>query len=97
MPTPPRLPAVPVDQSVTPDGKSVVCLECGQAMALLKRHLRFDHDLNEDDYRARWGLAPNHPLVAPALGKARAEDGWGVPAEAVKLFASSDSRATRGS
>jgi ROS/MUCR transcriptional regulator protein len=74
--TPPRQPAVPIDQSLTPDGESVVCLECGRQAPILKRHLHFDHHLTEDEYRKRWGLAPDHPLVAPSVEAAQAMPGW---------------------
>jgi hypothetical protein len=54
----------------------------------VERHLHFDHGMSEVDYRARWGLSPGHPLFAPAIGKAKAEDGWGFPAEALRFFGS---------
>jgi predicted transcriptional regulator len=59
--TPPRQPAVPIDQSLTPDGESVVCLECGRLAPILKRHLYFDHHLTEDEYRKRWGACARSP------------------------------------
>lgn len=62
-------PAVPVDQSVRPG--AVVCLECGLALQMLKRHLRTAHALDVAAYRARWGLAKHHPLTAPAYSHAR--------------------------
>lgn len=54
---------VPLDQSVTPD--HVVCLEDGKTFKTLKRHLRAAHGLTEQQYREKWGLADDHPLVAP--------------------------------
>lgn len=58
-----REPAVPVRSSVKPD--HVTCLECGRKMKMLKRHLMADHGLTTEEYRERWGLAQDHPLVAP--------------------------------
>lgn len=58
-----REPAVSVRGSVRPD--HVTCLECGRKMKMLKRHLTADHGLTTEEYRQRWGLAPDHPLVAP--------------------------------
>lgn len=58
-----REPAVPVRASVRPD--HVTCLECGRKMKMLKRHLTADHGLTTEEYRQRWGLAADHPLVAP--------------------------------
>ena len=58
-----REPAVSVRGSVRPD--HVTCLECGRKMKMLKRHLTADHGLTTEEYRQRWSLAPDHPLVAP--------------------------------
>lgn len=65
------VPAVPVKASIKP-GK-VTCLECGRSMKMLKRHLSVDHELTPEAYRARWGLAHDHALVAPDYAKRRAE------------------------
>lgn len=71
-PTPePASPAVPLKKSVTPD--YIVCLEDGKTFKSLKRHLRTDHDLTPDEYRARWGLPKEYPMVAPAYAAARSE------------------------
>src|SRR6478736_4170649 len=56
-------PAVSIRSSVKPD--HVVCLEDGKKMKMLKRHLMTDHGLTPDEYRARWGLASDYPMVAP--------------------------------
>ena len=56
-------PAVSVRASVKPD--AITCLECGEKMKMLKRHLTADHGLTTEEYRQRWGLAADHPLVAP--------------------------------
>ena len=62
-------PAVPVRQSVKAD--HLVCLECGQRFALLKRHLRVDHQTTPLEYRRKWGLPPTYPVVAPDYAKVR--------------------------
>ena len=59
----PLEPAVSIRASVRPD--HVTCLECGKKLTLLKRHLMTDHGLTPDEYRQRWNLAGDHPLVAP--------------------------------
>lgn len=64
-------PAVSVRSSVKPD--YVVCLECGKKMKMLKRHLATDHGMTTDEYRARWSLNADHPLVAPNYAKTRRE------------------------
>ena len=56
-------PAVPVPRSVTDD--HIVCLECGKKLKMLKRHLMTDHGLTPETYRAKWGLWPDYPMVAP--------------------------------
>ena len=56
-------PAVSVRASVKND--HIVCLEDGKKMKMLKRHLMTDHGLTPDEYRARWGLASDYPMVAP--------------------------------
>ncbi len=59
---PERQPAVPVRKSVLPD--HIVCLEDGQTMSTLKRHLRTSHNLTPEEYRQRWGLPHDYPMVA---------------------------------
>ncbi len=56
-------PAVPVRKSVFAD--YVICLECGKKQKMLKRHLKTAHNVTPDQYRERWGLAPEYPMVAP--------------------------------
>lgn len=63
-------PAVPINKSVTPD--AVTCLSCGRKFSMLKRHLRADHGVSAEQYRARWGLASTYPMVAPNYSKRRA-------------------------
>jgi predicted transcriptional regulator len=62
-------PAVDVRKSVFPD--HLVCLEDGATMTMLKRHLRSAHDLTPEQYRARWDLPENYPMVAPDYAKVR--------------------------
>jgi predicted transcriptional regulator len=56
-------PAVAVRRSVTPD--YLICLEDGKKLKMLKRHLRSTYDLTPDEYRAKWGLPADYPMVAP--------------------------------
>jgi predicted transcriptional regulator len=62
-------PAVPVTKSVFPD--HIVCLEDGKQMTMLKRHLMTEHNLTVDQYRAKWGLPANYPMVAPNYAETR--------------------------
>ncbi len=64
-------PAVSIRNSVKPE--HVVCIECGQKLKMLKRHLMTDHQLTPDLYRARWKLASDHPMVAPNYAEKRRE------------------------
>lgn len=64
-------PAVPIKRSVTPD--FIICLEDGKKFKSLKRHLRSVYDLTPDDYRDKWGLPRDYPMVAPAYAAARSE------------------------
>ena len=54
---------MPIRRSVTDD--HIVCLEDGKKLKTLKRHLMTDHGLTPEEYRARWGLKPDYPMVAP--------------------------------
>ena len=65
----PRIPAVPIRRSVTPD--AVVCLECGWKGQTLRRHLTSAHDLTPNEYRTRWDLPTTHALTAPSYTKRR--------------------------
>lgn len=62
-------PAVSVRSSVKPD--YVVCLEDGLKMKMLKRHLMTDHGMTPDQYRQKWGLGPDYPMVAPNYAEQR--------------------------
>jgi len=62
-------PAVPVKKSVTPE--YIICLEDGKKFKSLKRHLRTHYDMSPEEYREKWGLARDYPMVAPAYAAAR--------------------------
>ncbi len=66
-----REPAISARASVKPD--SVTCMECGFKGKMLKRHLMTDHGLSPQEYRARWNLSADHPMVAPNYAAQRAE------------------------
>jgi predicted transcriptional regulator len=62
-------PAVPIRSSVKPD--YIVCLEDGKKLKMLKRHLMTSYGLTPDEYRAKWGLPADYPMVAPNYAEAR--------------------------
>src|SRR3989337_1738899 len=62
-------PAVTVKKSITPD--YLICLEDGKKFKSLKRHLRTEYDMSPEEYRAKWGLPPDYPMVAPTYSEAR--------------------------
>lgn len=70
-PTEPQQPAVPIKKSIQPD--YIVCLEDGRTFKSLKRHLRAKYNLSPEQYRAKWGLPPEYPMVAPNYAKARSD------------------------
>jgi predicted transcriptional regulator len=70
-PTPALVPAVPIKKSITPD--HIVCLDDGKKFKSLKRHLRTTYDLTPEQYRAKWDLPRDYPMVAPNYAKARSE------------------------
>ncbi|MDJ0825021.1 MAG: MucR family transcriptional regulator [Rhodobacter sp.] len=70
-PEAPPTPAVPIDASVTPD--AIICLEDGKPFKTLKRHLRTAYDMSPEEYRERWGLSKDYPMVAPNYSAKRAE------------------------
>ena len=63
------LPAVSVKKSVFPD--YIICLEDGKKLKMLKRHLKTAYDMSPKEYRDRWGLAADYPMVAPNYAKHR--------------------------
>jgi len=67
----PKEPAVPVRRSITPD--FLICLEDGRKFKSLKRHLRTKYNMTPDDYRTKWGLGKDYPMVAPNYAKARSD------------------------
>lgn len=62
-------PAVPIKKSVTDE--YLICLEDGRQMKMLKRHLETAYDMTPADYRAKWGLPHDYPMVAPAYARKR--------------------------
>ena len=71
-PTPAELtPAVPIKTSVTDD--YIVCLEDGKKLKMLKRHLMTAYGMTPEEYRAKWGLKPDYPMVAPNYAAKRQE------------------------
>jgi predicted transcriptional regulator len=64
-------PAVPIRKSVTPD--HIVCLEDGKKLKILKRHLKTAYNMTPEEYRARWRLPPDYPMVAPAYAEQRSK------------------------
>ena len=64
-------PAVPVRRSLTPE--YLVCLEDGKKLKMLKRYLRTTYDMSPDEYRQKWGLPADYPMVAPNYAKRRSE------------------------
>lgn len=79
--TEPQEPAVSIRKSITPE--YIVCLEDGKKFKSLKRHLRTAYDLSPDQYRAKWNLPRDYPMVAPAYAAARSalakQSGLGQP------------------
>ncbi|WP_158811640.1 MucR family transcriptional regulator [Beijerinckia sp. L45] len=80
----PQEPAVSIRKSITPE--FIICLEDGKKFKSLKRHLRTAYDLSPDQYRAKWGLPRDYPMVAPAYAAARSalakQSGLGQPRSA---------------
>ena len=80
-------PAVPIKRSVMPD--HIICLEDGKKLKMLKRYLRSNFDMSPDDYRAKWGLPADYPMVAPNYAAQRS-------AFAKKIGLGRKGRAARG-
>ncbi len=70
-PAVPQKPAVPIKKSVTDD--YIICLEDGKKLKMLKRYLRSNYDMSPEEYRAKWGLSPDYPMVAPNYAAQRSE------------------------
>lgn len=64
-------PAVPISRSVQHD--YIVCLEDGKRLKMLKRYLRSHYDMSPEEYRRKWGLPPEYPMVAPAYAARRSD------------------------
>lgn len=64
-------PAVPPKRSVTPE--YIICLEDGKKLKMLKRHLKTRYNLSPEEYRERWGLPPDYPMVAPNYAAQRSD------------------------
>jgi predicted transcriptional regulator len=67
----PPKPVVPIRRSITPE--YLVCLEDGKKLKMLKRHLRAAYNMTPDEYRAKWGLPPDYPMVAPNYAAQRSD------------------------
>ena len=67
----PREPAVPIKKSITPE--YLICLEDGRKFKSLKRHLRTKYNMSPEEYRSKWSLPKDYPMVAPSYAKARSE------------------------
>lgn len=65
------VPAIPIKKSITPD--FIICLEDGKKLKMLKRHLKTAYDMSPEDYRERWGLPADYPMVAPNYAQKRQE------------------------
>lgn len=71
LPAEPLKPAISVKKSITPD--HIVCLEDGKKFKSLKRHLRTQYGLSPEQYREKWGLPADYPMVAPRYAEARSQ------------------------
>ena len=67
----PKEPAVPIRKSINPD--FLICLEDGRKFKSLKRHLRTKYNMSPEEYRGKWGLPKDYPMVAPNYAKARSD------------------------
>ncbi|HEV2556972.1 MAG TPA: MucR family transcriptional regulator [Bosea sp. (in: a-proteobacteria)] len=64
-------PAVPIKKSITPN--ALICLEDGKPFKTLKRHLKTAYSMSPDEYREKWGLPADYPMVAPAYAESRSQ------------------------
>lgn len=64
-------PAVPIKRSITPD--YIICLEDGKKLKMLKRHLKTAYNMTPEEYRERWGLPADYPMVAPNYARRRSK------------------------
>ena len=68
-PEPKAEPKVSIRSSIKPD--AIACLECGKKQKMLKRHLMTNHQMTPAEYRQKWGLSPDYPMVAPNYAEQR--------------------------
>jgi predicted transcriptional regulator len=68
-PEPKAEPKVSIRSSIKPD--AIACLECGRKQKMLKRHLMTNHQMTPAEYRQKWGLSPDYPMVAPNYAEQR--------------------------
>jgi predicted transcriptional regulator len=68
-PEPRAEPKVSIRSSIKPD--AIACLECGKKQKMLKRHLMTNHQMTPAEYRQKWGLSPDYPMVAPNYAEQR--------------------------
>jgi len=66
-----QTPAVPIKKSITPE--YLICLEDGKKLKMLKRYLRSHYGLSPEEYRAKWGLPADYPMVAPNYAEQRSQ------------------------
>src|SRR5688500_10965991 len=64
-------PAVPIKRAVTPE--YIICLEDGKRLKMLKRHLKTAYGMSPEEYRERWGLSADYPMVAPSYARQRSK------------------------
>lgn len=69
--TEPQKPAVSIRKSYNKD--EIICLECGERLKILKRHLRTAHNISTDEYKTKWGLPADYPVVAPSYSAQRSK------------------------
>jgi predicted transcriptional regulator len=87
-------PAVPINKSVTPD--YIICLEDGKKLKMLKRYLRTQYDLSPEDYRRKWGLDANYPMVAPNYARRRSDFAKKIGLGTARLASSKGTGKKRG-
>ena len=98
LPTAAQTPAVPIKKSVFPD--FIVCLEDGKKLKMLRRHLRISYNMTPGEYRAKWGLPHDYPMVAPSYASNRStlakKIGLGRRSAAEPVVAKLPARRARG-
>ncbi|MCE2580126.1 MucR family transcriptional regulator [Komagataeibacter sp. FNDCR1] len=73
LPERPARPAVPVENSITDDGKFLICLEDGTQHVMLKRYLRRRYNMSPEQYRLRWNLPSSYPMVSPSYSQLKSQ------------------------